>query len=171
MRISVLSFLLVCAAVVLGACSSEGLLTKKSPDEFSVTRRAPLAMPPPEMTALPVPSPGAPRPQEQSVESKARRALTGRESVPASVTEGESALIGKAGAEAVDPRIRRRVDAESTEDVDESTPVVEKLFGWTGTGGDEGGKPLDPKEEAERLKKKGVPVIEKPTKPEESESE
>lgn len=153
-------FMLTGTLIVLGGCSDA--FSKSSPDEFAVIRRAPLALPPPEMTALPVPSPGAPRPQERESDTLARKALTGRESVEAPSTQGESALIGKVGAESVDPRIRRRVDGESAEDGGESTPVVKKLFGWAGTGGDEAGKSLDPEEEAQRLKKKGVPVIEKP---------
>lgn len=150
---------------LLSVCLASGCsdtLARKPPDEFAVTRRAPLEMPPPDMTALPVPSPGAPRPQERTVEDNVRHALTGKKASPLPVTQGEDALAGRAGAERADPRIRRRVDSESAQDRDSSAPVVKKLFGWAGTRNREGGTALDPEAEASRLKQKGVTVVEKP---------
>lgn len=144
----------------LAGCSET--FAKKSPDEFAVTRRAPLEMPPPDMTALPVPSPGAPRPQEQAAEFDARKALTGEKTVPSASSSGAAALVEQAGAEQADPRIRRKIDSESTNESDDSTPVVKKLFGWTGISKDGKGKALDAAAEAERLRKQGIAVPEKP---------
>jgi hypothetical protein len=52
----------------LSACGSTGLLDRDRPDEFAVTRAAPLTIPT-EFT-LPAPQPNAPRPQQAS-DSKA----------------------------------------------------------------------------------------------------
>ena len=62
------------AAVLLAGCSSDDLsrtfgLTRDAPDEFTVTTRAPLSMPPDY--SLRPPRPGAPRPQEQSQRTQA----------------------------------------------------------------------------------------------------
>ena len=46
----------------LSACGSSGLLNRNRPDEFAVTRAAPLAIPT-EFT-LPTPQPNAARPQD-----------------------------------------------------------------------------------------------------------
>ncbi len=46
----------------LSACGSSGLLDRERPDEFAVTRAAPLAVP--ATFTLPAPQPDAPRPQE-----------------------------------------------------------------------------------------------------------
>lgn len=159
-------FLALAAPVLLAGCSES--FARKSPDEFAVTRRAPLEMPPPGQTeALPVPSPGAPRPQEQGADARAREALTGEASASVPMSEGAAALVEQAGAEKTDPRIRRKIDGESVDDTDSSTPVVKKLFGWAGLNDGGKGKALDAEAEAERLRKEGVQV---PQKPEDEES-
>lgn len=159
-------FLALTAPVLLAGCSET--FAKKSPDEFAVTRRAPLEMPPPgQAETLPVPTPGAPRPQEQDSDAAARKALTGETVTPAPVSEGAAALVEQAGAEKTDPRIRRKIDGESVDDTDSSTPVVKKLFGWAGLNNGGKGKALDAEAEAERLRKEGVQV---PQKPEDGES-
>ena len=50
-------------------------LTKRSPDEFQVVSRAPLSMPPDY--SLRPPTPGAPRPQEGTVQQQAENIVTG----------------------------------------------------------------------------------------------
>ena len=55
--------LLGLTATLLGACSQGGsLFNRIRPDEFAVTRQAPLVVPPD--FALSPPNPGAPRPQD-----------------------------------------------------------------------------------------------------------
>src|SRR5690349_8660603 len=76
--------------------------TRDAPDEFQVTTRAPLSMPPSLGGELPVPRPGADRPQEVSTRQAAEAAL-----VPGSVlgngtaagprSQAESALLSQAG--------------------------------------------------------------------------
>jgi hypothetical protein len=173
MNIRMVAFatLILALPLMLGACSNakEQLgLVKQSPDEFAIVKRAPLSMPP-DVSALPRPTPGAPRPQEQSPFSAAKQTVFGgsenagplpnESSAP---DEGESIFLGKAGAENTDPNIRRRVDVESAEMDKKNIPVAQKLLNL-------GSKDPDPaptsvvnaKEEAERLKNnkaQGKPV-------------
>src|SRR4051794_28914369 len=74
--------------------------TRDAPDEFQVTTRAPLSMPP-SLGNLPTPRPGAIRPQELTVRDQAEATL-----VPGAVltrdsagprSSGESALLAQAG--------------------------------------------------------------------------
>src|SRR3954447_25108838 len=80
--------------------------TRDAPDEFQVTTRAPLAMPP-SLGELPTPRPGADRPQELTQRhaaeatlvpgaALANQAATGRRS------SGETALLSAAGRPAGD---------------------------------------------------------------------
>jgi uncharacterized lipoprotein len=48
------------ALASLAGCSSSGVLDRERPDEFAVTKAAPLAMPA-DMSTLPAPQPGTPR--------------------------------------------------------------------------------------------------------------
>lgn len=152
------------SVIGLSACggASEQLgLNKKSPDEFQVLRRAPLEMPP--NYALRPPAPGSARPQEQETATQAAQAVFGgdiqaQQVAPAS---GEDFLLQQAGAQNVDPNIRRTVDSESAEFVDENQPVIDKLMNI----GDDTVKSsvVDPEKEAERLKQnaeEGKPVTE-----------
>jgi Protein of unknown function (DUF3035) len=59
----------------LSACGSSGLLNRNRPDEFAVTRAAPLAIPA-EFT-LPAPTPNAARPQESDAKTEVLDAMFG----------------------------------------------------------------------------------------------
>ncbi len=63
------------AALALSGCGSSGLLDRNRPDEFAVTRAAPLAVPT-EFT-LPAPQEGAPRPQEGDTKQQVIDAMFG----------------------------------------------------------------------------------------------
>ena len=63
------------AVLSLSACGSSGLLDRNRPDEFAVTRAAPLAVPA-EFT-LPAPQEGAARPQEGDTKQKMLDAMFG----------------------------------------------------------------------------------------------
>ncbi len=97
------------AALLLSGCSGNDVekslgVARTTPDEFTVTTRAPLAMPPDE--SLPPPSPGAPRPQEQSARQQALEtiapdvALRGAEG---RTSAGQQALLANVGAAAAQP--------------------------------------------------------------------
>jgi hypothetical protein len=59
----------------LSACGSSGLLDRNRPDEFAVTRAAPLVVPT-EFT-LPAPTPNAPRPQDGVTKTQVLDAMFG----------------------------------------------------------------------------------------------
>src|ERR1700749_1505982 len=70
--------LLGASLLLLGGCSGDSLsrtfgLTRDAPDEYTVTTRAPLSMPPDY--SLRPPRPGEARPQEQSERQQAEETL------------------------------------------------------------------------------------------------
>lgn len=169
------SLLILGASLVgLSACSGakEKLgLVKDAPDEFAVIRRAPLVVPP-ELARLPVPQPGAPRPQEKSAQELAAEAVFG-ENVPQSVeddiaennlfadvprdnvnsasqpTAAESALIEAAGAQSASSDIRQVVNEENEETAYEEQAVIDKIFDRKIEAE---GSVLNPTEEAARIR-------------------
>ena len=77
-RMKTWRLLIPVAVLCLSACSGDELtrtfgLTRDAPDEFQVTTRAPLSMPP-DFTLRP-PRPGATRPQELTQRQQAEAAL------------------------------------------------------------------------------------------------
>jgi hypothetical protein len=163
MRKFLLAAMTLLSAATLAGCDSakkELGLTRSTPDEFAVVKRAPLEMPP-EFTLRP-PQPGAPRPQEQATADQARTALLGTNAVQADgLTKGEAALLNNAETY-YDPNIRSIVDYEAANTRRENEPVVKKLMN---IGGDQlpPATVVDPDAEAERLKKnaeEGRPVTE-----------
>lgn len=142
------------ASCALAGCDSDQIyrdlgLIHDAPDEFTVTTRAPLAMPPD--FALPPPSPGAPRPQEQSERQKAEQALAPQMALggpPAANSAGQQALVQAAGPPAPG-NIRNEVNAEAIQDRPHEG-FFDKLMFWR--------EPLppgivvDPQKEAQRLR-------------------
>jgi hypothetical protein len=92
MRKFVMASLALTCLTGLSACSSSGLFDRERPDEFAVSRSAPLVVPPD--FALTPPAPGAPRPQESGTQEQVLEALFGG---PAARSAAESAVIGSAG--------------------------------------------------------------------------
>jgi hypothetical protein len=84
------------SVMALSACSSSGLFNRDRPDEFAVSRAAPLVVPPD--FSLSPPAPGAPRPQDGGSQEQVLDALFGG-SAPRSAVE--SAIIGAAGTSEV----------------------------------------------------------------------
>jgi hypothetical protein len=128
-------------------------LQRDAPDEFQVTTRAPLSMPP--EFALRAPRPGAPRPQERSGPEAAQALLSpqaalaaggGRE---AAVSPGVAALLQAAGPRAP-ADIRAKVESDSN--LDRPPPgMVDRLMFWRSPP-NEGGLQIDPQREAQRLR-------------------
>lgn len=147
------------ALILLAGCSNakkELGLEKTPPDEFAITKRAPLAMPP-DFTLRP-PQPGAPRPQEQATAEQARTAVLGERGANGA-GKGEAALLQEAGA-AYDPDIRGKVDYEATKTERKKQPVVKKLLN-IGKDQPPAAKIVDPAAETQRLQKnaaEGKPV-------------
>ncbi len=152
-------FLLACCAVALAGCASGDTFGEKfgrtfgfirdAPDEFTVTTRAPLAMPP--TFSLPEPVPGAPRPMEQSEASKAEEALAPQMALggpPAANSPGQQALVQQAGPP-VPSDIRTEVDQEALKDRP-SQSFWAKLRFWQTPPPP--GIVVDPTKEAQRLR-------------------
>lgn len=156
---------LSCIAFALSACSGakETLgLNRSSPDEFSVVRRAPLAMP--KGLALPPPVPGAQRPQEDTVQEAAQKAIFGHklESNTHHSTSAESLLLQKAGSDLAQEDIRDTVDAEMEEYDRNKTPVVDRILNVVKKDSTPASI-VNAKEEAERIKRnktEGKPITE-----------
>jgi hypothetical protein len=132
-------------------------LAAPPPDEFLVVSRAPLQIPP-DLRALPTPQPGAPSRVEINPLAKAQAALAGAGasgSAPAP-SRGEEGLLAAIGAAEADPAIREALAAQPVEG--------QRRFGLTtflGRTIDQSppGTPserLDPREEAERLRREGL---------------
>jgi Protein of unknown function (DUF3035) len=85
---------------------------KRSPDEFAVTKEAPLVMPP-DFTMRP-PRPGAPRPTELGAQGQALEALFGPGIAVPQRSAGEQALLDKAGAAKATSDIRSTVRDDGT---------------------------------------------------------
>jgi hypothetical protein len=120
--------------VALGGCSGDGLartfgLTRDAPDEYTVTTRAPLSMPP-DYNLRP-PRPGAPRPQEQSERQQAQEALvpqTALDSPQDGASPGQAALLQEAGPPAPSD-IRRRVDQDARYAANDDS-FIDKVLYW-----------------------------------------
>lgn len=148
--------LLATAAAALSGCSGSGQslgrtfgFVRDAPDEFTVTTRAPLAMPP--AFSLPPPRPGAARPQEQSQASKAEEALVPQMALggpPASNSPGQQALVQQAGPPPATD-IRAEVDEQALKDRP-SESFWQKLRFWQAP--QQPGIVVDPTKEAQRLR-------------------
>ncbi len=148
------SWLLLAALLPLAACSDDLSrtigLTRDAPDEFTVTTRAPLSMPP-DFSLRP-PRPGASRPQELSERAQAEAALAPTTDLgggPApTMSPGQQALIGAAGPSA--PRdIRAQVDADAQLD-QPGQSFTDRLMFWKPAP--PAGTAVDPSKEANRLR-------------------
>ncbi|GAC1344969.1 MAG: DUF3035 domain-containing protein [Acetobacteraceae bacterium] len=138
----------------LAACSGDELtrtfgLTRDAPDEFQVTTRAPLSMPP-DFSLRP-PRPGAVRPQELSQRQQAEATLapdTVMAQQGAAPTRGQQALVAAAGRPAP-ADIRRSVDSEAALDTP-SRPFTDRLLFWQAAP--QPGTPVDPVRESQRIR-------------------
>jgi len=141
------------ALLSLGACSGDlertfGL-TREAPDEFTVTTRAPLSMPP-DYTLSP-PRPGASRPQELSAQQAAEAALVPEAALSNNAgpeTPGQQALVAQAGPPAP-ADIRQRIAAEQNMDQPRQGLTSRLLF-WRANPVP--GAALDPAAESQRLR-------------------
>lgn len=126
--------LLGSSVLLLSGCSGDSLsrtfgLTRDAPDEYTVTTRAPLSMPP-DYNLRP-PRPGAARPQEQSERQQAAEALVPQLALgtpQGTVSPGQEALLAQTGP-AAPADIRRRVDQDANrENADDS--FIDKVLYW-----------------------------------------
>jgi hypothetical protein len=111
--------LCLCTSVLSGCDSLRNAagLTKKSPDEFAVTTKAPLVIPP-DFNLRP-PTPGAPPSNARDPSTNAELALFANADPQAvangmtgNFTPGEKLLLANAKAQTSDPAIRARLNAD-----------------------------------------------------------
>jgi len=146
--------LALCAAPLAG-CGGDGFgrtfgFIRDAPDEFTVTTRAPLAMPP--SFALPPPVPGATRPQEQSERAKAELALVPQMALGGtaeSASPGQQALVQAAGPPA-SPAIRNQIDQLAARDRTGSQGWGDTVLFWRKPP--QPGIVVDPEKESQRLR-------------------
>jgi hypothetical protein len=143
--------MLLCAsaAVLLSGCSSlKG--SKKSPDEFAVTKEAPLVMPP-DFSLRP-PRPGAPRPTELNAQGQALEALFGPGAALPQRSAGEQALLDRAGAGKASPDIRSTISDDGTIVADKGVFLKEILSTQSGVKTVES-VTIQPGDQVKKLKK------------------
>lgn len=143
------------ASVLLSGCGDGGLartfgFTRDSPDEFTVTTRAPLSMPP--NFALRAPRPGAPRPQEQPESKQAEETLVPQMALgnpQAGLSAGQEALVQQAGP-AAPANIRQEIRQDRQKREAENDSFVNQLLFWRQPAPE--GVEVDPQREAQRLR-------------------
>lgn len=162
--------LAVSGVLLLAGCSGvqeQFSLTSTPPDEFKVTTRAPLAVPP-DFNLRP-PAPGAPRPQEGTATQQAKQVifrasdnaeLTLEEAMRADGrTLGERALLIEAQADQAQAGIRQVVERESKTLREEDGYLYDVLVFWRDE--EPPGQIIDAEAEAKRLQENaalGKPV-------------
>jgi len=123
---------LVFAALGAAVSGCSGLsqalgVTKTPPDEFAITTKAPLVVPP-DFSLRP-PKPGETRPQEMSPSERARSILLGDASA-APPSQGEQLLVRKTGALGADPNIRAILAAENGGRSSKGASLANALIFW-----------------------------------------
>ncbi len=162
-----LSIALLFAVSALGGCTDlrRALgLEKAPPDEFAVMPGAPLTLPPDYGLRPPHSITGAPltpTPNQQARVAvfrlgdaqKPAGGSAGTDSTAEPLTAGEQAIMTKAGAVGVDPRIRKEVDAETRQYADATEGFVDSLLFWKAPPDPTAGNPVDAGAEANRIRK------------------
>lgn len=138
---------------------------RDAPDEFRVTTRAPLSMPPDMAGGLPPPRPGAPRPMERSARDEAEAVLVPslalrdprQQPRAAGGSVGEMALLQSAGP-APSRDIRRQVDEESQRLDRPPRDLADRLIFWRDPPAP--GIAVDPARERQRIRENAALGIE-----------
>lgn len=100
--------LMALGPIVLAGCASDDIADRKRPDEFAISKQAPLVIPPD--FALTPPRPGAPRPIGADSQQQALEALFGPGVRLPPRSEIENKLLGDAQALRTDPAVRSTAD-------------------------------------------------------------
>lgn len=140
--------------LAVGACGGAREtfgLNKQTPDEFQVTARAPLTLPPDYR--LRPPRPGKGRPQEKTTRDAAKEVVIGKSEAPRAalpgLSQGESALLARVGASTKDSAIRATVNEESSILADDQKSLLSRLLFWQKK--DPPGQVVDAQKEAKRI--------------------
>ncbi len=116
-------------ALSLSGCASGGLFNRKSPDEFKVTRLAPLVVPPD--FALVPPAAGSPSAQAADSSTQALQAMFGG---PAQRSTAEANAISQAGGVRAQPGIRSNAGDPGTDVVDKGATTRDVIAAPVGDG-------------------------------------
>jgi hypothetical protein len=104
-----------------------GLSGSTAPDEFRVVKKAPLVVPP-EYSLRP-PEAGQSQPFEVDEERAGSASAFGSD-IGQNASAGERALVAAAGASAVSPVIRQRVDWEEAKTIRKSASIADRVLFW-----------------------------------------
>lgn len=115
----------VAIALALAACSKNSVSNRGAPDEFAITKSAPLVVPPDY--SLAPPKPGEPRPVGQDSQSQAVEALFGPGAKPPPKSQSEQDLLDKAGAAKTDQGVRSNAGDQTTLTVDKGGFLLELI--------------------------------------------
>jgi Protein of unknown function (DUF3035) len=130
MRKVILASVLLVMLSGLSACGkSTGVFGRARPDEFAVSRAAPLVVPP-DFTLTP-PTPGAPRPQEADSSTQALQAMFGG---PAARSGVETSTVGRAGGARAQAGIRSDAGDPATNVVDKGSVTRDIIAAPEGAG-------------------------------------
>ena len=132
MKLYVTVAVIAVAALGLTACGKGGRSASKGPDEFAISRNAPLVVPPDY--ALAPPRPGEPRPLgDASTQSQAVEALFGPGVQVPPKSQSELMLLDKAGASRADAAIRSTAGDPKTMTVDKGVFLRDLMSAPAGT--------------------------------------
>jgi Protein of unknown function (DUF3035) len=124
--------LLALVGVAITGCGrSNGVFGRERPDEFAVSRAAPLVVPPD--FALVPPAPGAARPQEADSSTQALQAMFGG---PAARSDAESRALSQAGGARAQAGIRSDAGDPDTVVVDKGSLTRDIIAAPEGPGQD-----------------------------------
>jgi hypothetical protein len=154
----------LCGVALAGCSSLRNLagLQKKSPDEFAVTTKAPLVIPP-DFNLRP-PMPGAPPTNQLDPSSSAEEALFSGPSDPQTVAAGmrgnytpaEKLLLANAGVQKVDPGVRVKLTADQRSAQNANRSFTDKVLGTKATP--DNGKPVNGDAEVTKRNRGNRPV-------------
>ena len=119
----------VAVGTLLSGCASGGLFNRNSPDEFQVTRLAPLVVPPD--FALVPPAAGSAQAQSADSSTQALQAMFGG---PAARSGSENAAITAAGGSRAQPGIRSNAGDPKTDVVDKGAATRDIIAAPEGDG-------------------------------------
>jgi hypothetical protein len=129
MRKVLLACGLIASVSVLSACGSTGLFNRERPDEFAVSRQAPLVIPPD--FALVPPAPGA---APAATADSSRQAMEAMFGGPSARSSAETGALSTAGRNVADPGIRSSVADPDTNVVDKGATTRDIIAAPEGDG-------------------------------------
>ncbi|GAA0529071.1 hypothetical protein FHS83_002386 [Rhizomicrobium palustre] len=181
--------LLAAAAVALAGCDTirnAAGMDKSAPDEFAVTTKAPLVIPP-DFNLLP-PRPGAVPTNQVEPTEAAEDALFGNDAatiaaqLPNTYSDSEKMLLANAKVQNTDPQIRQHLASDYKGMIATDDGFTKDILFWQKPKEDTTNAPLDADKEAKRLDSKragqpgaapaaGAPAASGPAKPAEEKKE